>query len=981
MDDQEPADDLVIGSGGNGKSGNDSYSGNPKQQGQPTPHQIIDEGKPLPVIPIIAIAVILVIGGAAFLFLKGYILAAPTTTSTSTILSSVSPISGCQIIARSGKYFVPSDIKTAIQGGACINVSASNVNIACDNSRIVGSGPFLIVPPFTYGIQIMNDSNVTVTGCKILNFSYGIYSVSSNGVGLSNNNVSLNFVSNIYLNNTHNSTVRNNYMSKASSTQGSMFLTNGTSGITVLNNTIQYNNYYGININASNNTFIDNFLNGTQYSFRCSVPNSFPISSRASGNVCANSTGCGFLECRSVNIPANISKLVLSSRISSCGSVVNPGTYELASDIDMRNFINISNILSVLTPCIRVASKNVVINCNGFGIYNSTVAVSSSGIQNVTIKNCKINNADVGILLNGATSFSILNTSFKNEGYGIEMYNSSLNDLLNVTVTSDTNAVLLSSSFSNLLQDVRILNNTYGVYLQNNSYSNTFNKATILNNSKMDVFATQDSANISYNLMSSTTCGYTTAQWATCKHFIGPAMAYVPFSECGTISQPGNYILQSSIANGYGQCIHITASNVTLSCAGHVVSAGPTIQGPGMMVSDAHNVTINNCDFLAFPTSVNVTHSSLVTLEGIGSHNSNYGIVLDNVENGGIYNSSVNATNNASIMLYNTSNVRITNAIVSYGQKRNIALLVNNSQNNTIDNSIASHNYIGMELSGKSSNNTIMNNTMQSDTKLDYMCIGNGGIDSEKGGINYGTTKSGCHWLAAITPIHPKPECIAASEPSLLYLTQDYEYTTGSTCFTLFANTSTINCNGHTIIATSGGTFAEFKNSQDSRIENCYLKDFADTITATNSTVTVFNNTVYESAPGSIAIHLNDSRLGVTVQSNNVSTSGTGIYLSNIGSGSLEDNLVSRANTAYYLHNVTAMTIKGDTAYPGAYFGLILNDSLTNILQNNNMFSSGTGISCLLRSQGRSNNTDLGNNACNSQSNCLWLQSSSQQCP
>lgn len=397
-----------------------------------------------------------------------------------------------------------------------------------------------------------------------------------------------------------------------------------------------------------------------------------------------------------------------------------------------------------------------------------------------------------------------------------------------------------------------------------------------------------------------------------------------------------------------------------------------------MMITDAYNVTINNCGFLAFQTSINVTDSSLVTLDHINVHNSNYGIVFNNVSKGNIYNSSVNGTSNASILLYNTDFAKVTNAAISYGQHHNIAIYLNGSQNNTIENSMASHSYIGLKLSGKSLNNTILNNTMQSNTGLDYLCIGNSGINAENGGINYGITKSGCHWLAAITATYPKPECTYASGPSLFYLTQDYEYTTGTICYTSLSNYTTINCNGHTIIATKGGTFTSFKNSYGSKLENCYLKGFADTITAENSTISILNNTISENSTSTRVISVNDSRLGATIKDNNITAKGTGIYLANLGSGTLENNFVSGANTAYYLYNVTSMSIKNNAAYIDTLYGMILNRSVANLLQNNVLSSYNTGMLCKTGSQGQTNNTDLGNNACSKQSNCLWLKNSPQ---
>ncbi len=958
--------------------------GNPmqwKSQIPPTPEQILKTQRTIPIIPLVLAIVVIAIIGVAFIFFKGYLIKASTTTSSTTIQSSVSQISNCRVIARPGYYFVSSNIKTAIGGGACINVSSSNVNIACNGNKVSGSGPFVVVPPFTYGISIINKTNITVSGCNVRNFSYGIFVESSNNINVVNDNLSINYVANLYLNNTHNSTVMNNYLSRASSAQGSIFLTNGTSGINVSNNIIQYNQYFGINVNTSNITFARNFLNGTQYSFRCSVPNGFVTSSKAYSNICYNSTGCGFVECRGINIPTNISKLTLQSSVVSCGSIVQPGTYVLMSNISMQNFVNISNILSLLTPCIRVASKNVLLNCRGFSINNSTIAISALDKQNITIENCKINSAAIGILLSNTSISHVSNITLRNQNYGIDVINSSLTTFSNIIATADTYGISLSSSFSNVFQNINLLHNTYGLYLQSGSFSNSFNKGIVSNSSKIDVFATADSANASYNLMLSVNCNYTNAVWATCKHFISPSLPYVPLTNCSTINAPGNYILTSSIVNAQNKCLQIKSNDVSLNCANHIISSGSSSIGLGLLISNSRNVTVNQCNFVNFPAAVNVSGSSAILINKVNVQNSNYGITLNGVVNGSISNSTINDTTNASIMLYHTYASRLFRNIINYGQSHNVGILINNSQNNTITNNSGSRNNVGMQLTGNSINNTIMNNTMQLNTNFDYMCVGNGALNSENGGVNYGTTESKCRWLAAITPTAPTIECSVATQPSLFTLTQDYKYPSGSICFSSFANTTTINCNGHTVIATNGGTFASFINSQGSNIENCFLKGFTDTIIASNSSITVFNNTILENSAHGTAIQVSNSRFGANVKENNVTASYFGISLSNIGGGTLQNNYVSRANTAYFLSNVTALTVKNNTASNNTYTGLVVNDSVANIFLNNNFVSATTGISCLYTSQGAFNNSDSGANRCTLNQNCFWIKSSLAQCP
>ncbi len=959
----------------------------PQDMSQKAPRPKSSGATSLPIVPII-IVVVIVVAGAGFFYFHSSIIKPPTTTSTSTIGQiGVSQINNCGKISSPGKYFLADNIKATLTSGACINVTASDVSVLCDNYKITGSGPFEAVPPYSYAIEIEGQNNVTVSGCSLRNFSYGIFAVSSNNLNINNNNLSINYMANIYLNNTHSSVLGNNYLSRSASKQGSLFMTNGTSSVSVLNNTIQYNQFYGINVNASDNKFINNYINGTQFSFQCSVPNGFVISSQASLNTCYNNTGCGFVVCRGTNLPANITKLNLGRTITTCGSITSPGSYSLASNLDMNQFVNISNIFSQLQPCITVTSKNVNINCRGFSINNATTAVSAKNVQNITLQNCRINNASsTGILLFNITTSHFANLSLNNDDYSIAAYNTSVSTFTNISSYKSLYGVLITGSFANVFQNLNASYDNYGVYLQDDSFSNTFNKGIMQNNSKIDVYATPDSANASINLMQSTACGSTNAVWATCKRFIATSLSYVPLNGCSVISSPGNYILTKGINNAQGNCIRVISSNVQLSCAGRIISAG-FVSGPGMSITNSNNVSVNSCTFFDFQTAVNVTNSSDINLNTVWAFgnlpgNPNYyGIIFNRVNGSTIFNSVVNGTSNASILFNRVFTSSIKDSNTTYGILHNIGILLNNSRNDLIANNIATQNYIGFELVGKSTNNTVLNNTMRSSTNIDYVCIGNSAINSEEGGINFGTTKQGCHWLAVIPPTPPTVQCGVASQPNLFLLTTDERYTFGSTCFTSFANTTTINCAGHTVIATNGGTFAYFKNSQNSNIENCYLKGFNGTLVAVNSTIKIINNTIFENTSSPAAINVSEARLGAYVQGNNVTTPNRGIVMISVGAGSLSNNLVHLAKLAYTALNVSSLTIYNNTAYSDTYNGMLLNNSISNIFQNNNFLSSNTGISCFIRSQASINNTDLGQNACKFDLNCFWIKSSAGSCP
>ena len=163
-----------------------------------------------------------------------------------------------------------------MQAGACINITASNVNLVCSNGQIIGSGPYSGVPPFTYGIEISGASNVSVSGCSIRNFSYGIYAPSSSRLMIHDNNVSDQLpIEHIPQRARTTAASTPTCMTGSASTEGSLYLSRGASGNRVYNNTILRNQYYGVSVNSTGNTFLNNYVNSTPVSFYCSIGNGF----------------------------------------------------------------------------------------------------------------------------------------------------------------------------------------------------------------------------------------------------------------------------------------------------------------------------------------------------------------------------------------------------------------------------------------------------------------------------------------------------------------------------------------------------------------------------------------------------------------------------------------------------------------------------------------------------------------------------------
>ncbi|MCL4371716.1 hypothetical protein M1373_00125, partial [Candidatus Marsarchaeota archaeon] len=353
-----------------------------------------------------------------------------------------------------------------------------------------------------------------------------------------------------------------------------------------------------------------------------------------------------------------------------------------------------------------------------------------------------------------------------------------------------------------------------------------------------------------------------------------------------------------------------------------------------------------------------------------------YAVVLNDSSGSSISN-SIYSGSQYSVLLSNSASNYVGNNLIMSGPGAGIALV--NSVNNTLESNNESSNDYGLVLNGSSNNNMVMYNKMLGNKLSDYYCSnGNSGINAENGGVNYGVTTHGCHWLAAIQTNAPPLECNAFFSPTTYSISSDAAYGLGALCYGVYSNATTINCNGHTIIATNGGTFASFKNVKDDVIENCYLKGFTTPISISNSSVQVINDVIGSSyiPPNSsftgYGIHVSASKnFGI----DNVSINGTpiGVAIFSSSDGSVENTSVT-SELAYDIQSSTSLNMIHDLSEPGTGIGATISNS-TGGLYKDDMFNGIIyGMECLLSSQSSTANSDAGGISYSSADNCNWLK-------
>jgi parallel beta-helix repeat protein len=900
------------------------------------------------------------------------------TTITTSIKSSVYTLSACGVVSAPGSYYINSDIKTNITDGSCIAINSSDVNLVCNGKSITGSGPYSNKTPYTYAISVDGRKNVFINGCTLSDFSYAITADNSTGIKISNNNVYNNTMSGIYFSNTSLSSISNNKVSGSSGPQGAIFIGNNSFGNKIINNSVVSNGAVGISVYSSGEGIYNNYINATPTSFACSGLSGLINASAASGNRCDINSGCNFLSCNAINYPINVSQIHLSNVLDSCGVIDAPGNYHVSQSINAGLYLKAKGALSSEpgTSCIKIQAPDVHLDCGGNNITNVSFgyAISSVSEQGLEISHCGIYSSKGGILLENITGANVSYINISSVGTGIKLSNSNKNILSNVDATGSKIGIYINSSTLDTFDYFGLSGNGYGIYI-NNSIGDVYSNGYAQDNSRMDIYATNNSIQSGYSLMSNTRCGLTDAQWTTCTDVTKPQLKYYTVNSCIYIRYAGNYSLSQSILATSPKCIDIAVSNVRLSCSSNRISAQNKGSGIAIFANGVSNVTINNCSVDGSKYGYYLRNVSNSTISYGSASQNVFGVYLNGSKGITISNFAESDASGAGIVLNSSKNNNIVAGTFSSGA---YGMSLYNSTNNIILGNGGSGDAVGMHINTNSTNNTIVRNNFTGSSSYDYLCSGAAsGVSSEYGGINYGQKTSNCRWLSAISPNAAPIACNAYFSSSSYSIGSDGYYSLGALCNGIYANSTTINCNYNTITATNGGTFAEFSGVKGGLIEDCILRGFSKAIIIKNSSVKALNDVIYVNATGSSS-SIKNFGVGVysskNFQINNITviSNSTGILIENSLDGVISNANVTARQISYYVSNTVGTTFKNNIAVsPG--IGISMQNSTTNSFSNNHFNGTIGGALCQGTSTNSSSNLNSGSNYCSINVNCPWF--------
>lgn len=358
---------------------------------------------------------------------------------------------------------------------------------------------------------------------------------------------------------------------------------------------------------------------------------------------------------------------------------------------------------------IRINASHVVLDCKGATIKGTGVGngiLIPSGVNNVTIKNCNVQNFDTGIFV-GSNSNTIINTTINSNQYGIYLVNGAHNNIISNSLYSNDKGIYLNSADFNEIRDNSIYNNTFGVYFDLYSNDNILVSNMICSNSDKDI---SNNVNYGSNYGDENMCSFI-FKWNDngtfgCTHLCNETPTEYYCDSCSDCTNkinnapPGSVIkLTKNILNHHGTCIDWEGDHKTFDGQNHIIdgddSVGDPIEGAyhtGIDLSfGPEGNTIKNCVISDFEYGIRIQRYF-----GISSY---YNKIIDNM----LY-SNVHAGIDISSNVDNSDDsIIIKDNIVINNNKYGITIY--NSNKNLIDSNTVCSNTISDFLLSYSYNN------------------------------------------------------------------------------------------------------------------------------------------------------------------------------------------------------------------------------------------------------------------------------------
>lgn len=843
---------------------------------------------------------------------------APAITVQTTIITTNFNVNSCETITLPGTYHITDNITTTSTSGACIRVASGNVKLEGNGHGIVGSGPFTISGTRSYGVLVDSGSWAIISNLTIAKFSYGVFINGSNNNQVNNVTVRNSTLSGIYLHDSSNNQFNGDRI-MSTIANGGLNITLGSNN-TVSKSSIEYN--LGLGMSLSNST--KNRINGSAFignptDLACYGTSVFSSSNKFQQSSCFENSKCNFAYCSGQNNQSLITRIALQTPVSSCGSINRGGSYYLSNNLNLSNYMNISLPQGADSACITINSSDVHLFCAGHSISNAHYGIyASKGTFNDTVSGCTVRNNTYGVYLGNMVKFSASGIKASGNHYGLYVFADDDGNITNVTATKNYVGTYVNGTTYVTLSGFHLSNNTYGAFLDN-STDVYLNGGSATLNSKTDLYCTANTYNSTLLSIQNSQCGSSDCGWApNCPVRSLPALATYPVTGCATIDVPGSYQLAGPVLyQKSGTCFNIKASNVDFTCNNNTVLA-TNGGGTGFDISNVSNVTVSDCRVSAFANGFVAVNDVGVQITNSTSYKSTGGFEVNGSSGTQLSGDFADEFASYGFLLYRTNDSLLrSNHATSHSAGNGYWL--EGAFHNKVTNNTANYTGNGLYFNN-SRQNDIYNNSVQSSGGYDYYCnMNSGGVLGQYGRINYGVTKRDCTWLVELPFASTQNICSYRTSADTITLSQDMFYPYGSSCFTLYsivnssADGSTIDCAGHTIYATHGGTFMSAHNVS-ATIKNCVLVGFSNPIIFNSSKsasgITVMNNTIVNN--NGTGISVNHALLSQILY-NNITNSTAGIFVNAFNSSKIGYNRLSGMSNGIYATGSLSITVMNNT--------------------------------------------------------------------